>query len=53
MEKLGGKIMTEFVGVKSKCYATLLDDDKGSKKAKGTKNCVIKKCLRFNHFYVC
>ena len=51
-DELGGKIMTEFVGLKP-CYATLLDDDKGDKKAKGTKKSVIKKCLKFNHFYVC
>ena len=52
-DELGGKIMTEFVGLKPKCYPNLLDDDKGDKKAKGTKKCVIKKCLRFNHFYGC
>ena len=44
-DELGGKIMTDFVGLKPKCYATLLDDDKGDKKAKGTKKCVIKECL--------
>ena len=44
-DELGGKIMTEFVGLKPKCYATLLDDDKGDEKAKGTKKCVIKNVL--------
>ena len=44
--ELGGKIMKKIVGSKSKCYATLMDDDNGEgtkqkekeHKAKGTKN---------------
>ena len=48
-DELGRKIMKEFVGLKSKCYATLLDDDRVDKKAKGVKKFVIKKCIKFNN----
>ena len=44
-DELGGKMMKEFLGLKPKCYATLMDDDKVDKKAKGTKKCVIKDVL--------
>ena len=35
--------MTEFVGLRVKTYAYLIDDDNERKKAKGTKKCVIKR----------
>ena len=41
-EELGGKIMTEFVGLKPETYSSLLDDGSGDEKAKVTKKCVIK-----------
>ena len=34
--------MPRFVGLKAKTYSYLLDDGREDKKAKGTKNCVIK-----------
>ena len=37
-DELGGKIITEFVVLRSKTYSYLIDDDKNVKKAKGTKN---------------
>ena len=37
-DKLGGKIMKEFIGLRPKCYTTLMDDNEVGKKAKGTKN---------------
>ena len=40
-DELGGKIMKEFVGLRAKVWAYLMDDDIEHKKAKGTKNCVI------------
>ena len=40
-DELGGKIMTELVGLRAKTYRYLLDDDSEDKKAKGTKICVI------------
>ena len=43
-DELGGKIMNEFVGLKAKTYAYLMDDDSSEhKKAKGTKKCLIKR----------
>ena len=35
--------MKEFVGLRAKAYAYLMDDDSEHKKARGTKKCVIKK----------
>ena len=37
-EKLGGKIMIEFVGLRPKTYIYLIDDFGEDMKAKGTKN---------------
>ena len=45
--ELGGKIMTKFVGLRAKTYSYLIDDSNEDKKAKGTKNCVIKRNLKF------
>ena len=36
-DELGGKIMKEFIGLKPKCHATLMDDYKVDKIAKGAK----------------
>ena len=47
--KLGGKIMKEFVALRAKPWAYLMDDDTEHKKAKGTKKCVKQKeglCLK-------
>ena len=46
-DELGGKIMIEFVGLRAKTYAYLMDDDSEHKKAKGTKKCVMKRRLMF------
>ena len=35
-DKLGGKIMIEFVVLRPKTYSYLMDDDSEHKKAKGT-----------------
>ena len=51
-DELGGKIMTEFVGLRPKIYSYLTDDCKEDKKAKGTKKCVIKRRLKFNDFSI-
>ena len=40
-DELGGKIMKEFVGLKTKTQSYLIDDNDDRKQAKGTTNCVI------------
>ena len=42
-DELGRKIMTKFVGLRAKTYSYLIDDGSEDKKAKGTKECVIKR----------
>ena len=46
-DELDGKIMTEFVALRAKAYAYLIEDGSEHKKAKGTKKCVIKRELMF------
>ena len=41
--------MAEFVGLRAKTYAYLMNDCE-HKKAKGTKKCVIKRGLMFNNY---
>ena len=52
-DELGVKIITEFVGLRAKTYAYLMDDDSEHKKAKGTKKCVIKRILKFTDYKNC
>ena len=52
-DELGGKIITEFVTLRSKTYSYVTDDGKEDKKAKGTKKCVIKKMNKFNDYKKC
>ena len=52
-DKLGGKIMTEFVALRPKTYSYLMDDGGSDKKAKGTKKCVTKRRLKFNDYKDC
>ena len=49
-DKLGGKIMTEFVVLRPKTFSYLMDD---GKKAKGAQKCVIKRRLLFNDYKDC
>ena len=48
-DKLGGKIMIEFVMLTAKTYACLMDDDTEYKKAKGTKQSVMEKRHVWNY----
>ena len=52
-DELGGRKMKEFIGLRPKCYSYLTDDSNVDKKAKGTKNCVIKKEIMFNNYAEC
>ena len=45
--------MKEFIGLRPKCYAYLMDDRNVDKKAKGTQKCVIKRCFIFNNYIEC
>ena len=44
-DELGGGIITEFVALRPKTYSYTTDEFIEMKKAKGTKKCIIKKCL--------
>ena len=52
-DKLGGKIIMEFVTLRPKTYSFLTDDGKEDKKATGTKKCIIKKLIKFNDYKKC
>ena len=45
--------MKEFVGLRAKRYAYLMDNDSKHKKAKGTKKYVIKRRLMFKNYTDC
>ena len=52
-DERGGKIITEFVTLRSKTYSFLIDYGKENKKAKGTRKCVIKNKIKFNNYNRC
>ena len=51
--KLHGKIMIEFIGLRAKTYNYLIDDRSENKKAKGTNMCVIKRKRKFKDYSNC
>jgi len=53
-DELNGKIMEEFVGLRSKMYAhRVFEDKKETKKIKGIKKNVVQKIITFNDFKNC
>ena len=52
-DELGGRVITEFVALRPKTYSYLTDDCKEDKKAKGTKQCMIKRMIKFNDYKNC
>ena len=55
-DELGGKTMTEFIALRPKTYSYLMEDSSKhvtKKKAKGTKECLIKSVLKFNDYKDC
>ena len=52
-DKLGGKIMTEFVALRPKLYSYKVLDGLEDKKCKGIKKYVVKKTLTFEDYKTC
>ena len=52
-DELGGKIMTDFVGLRAKLYAYKTLEKKEEKKCKGIKRGVVKKMLTFDNYKKC
>ena len=52
-DELGGKIMTEIVAFRAKTYSYLRDGIIKIEKTKGTKNCAIKRMLKFLDYKGC
>ena len=51
--ELCGKIMKKFVGLGAKTYSYLIDDSSEDKKTKATKNCIMKRKLKFEDYRNC
>ena len=49
-DELGGEIITEFIALRPKTYSYVTENDKIDKKAKGTKNCIVKKTIKFDDY---
>ena len=52
-DELGGKIMKEFCALRAKAYAYITEDGSVHKRAKGTKKCIIKREIMFEHYKDC
>ena len=47
------KIITKFIGLRSKTYSYLINNGSENKKEKGTKKCVIKRKIKFEYYQNC
>jgi len=52
-DELGGKIVTEFVGLRAKLYSYKMLDEKETKKCKGIKKSVVDKTISFEAYMKC
>ena len=52
-DKLGGKIMTEFLGLRPEIYFYLIDDGNRDRKAKRTKTFAVKWTISFHNHKTC
>ncbi|XP_020297152.1 uncharacterized protein LOC109861765 [Pseudomyrmex gracilis] len=48
-----GAVVTEFVGLRAKMYATRVDDSKCTKKVKGMKRSVVARTITFDNYVQC
>ena len=51
--QLSGETITKFVELRAKTYSYLIDDGNEDRKAKDTKNCVIKRKIKFESYRNC
>ena len=49
----GRKVITEFIALRAKAYAYITEDGSVHKRAKGTKKCIIKREIMFEHYKDC
>ena len=52
-DELGRKVVTEFIALRAKAYAYITEDGSVHKRAKGTKKCIIKREIMFEHYKDC
>ena len=52
-DEANGKIITEFVGLRSKIYSVRIQDSNTIKKAKGVKTTVVKSTIKFEDYLSC
>ena len=52
-DEAGGKIITEFVGLRSKLYAYKVDEERTDKRCKGVKKSVVKNNITFENYKNC
>ena len=52
-DEAAGKIMKEFVGLRSKLYSFIMDDGGETKKCKGIKKQVVESSIRHEHYKTC
>ena len=52
-DEVNGRIILEFIGLRSKMYAILIDNNNAVKKAKGVKSNVVKNSIVFNDYKKC
>ena len=52
-DEAAGKIIKEFVGLRSKLYSFIMDDGGETKKCKGIKKQVVERSIRHEHYKTC
>ena len=52
-DEAAGKIIKEFVGLRSKLYSFVMDDGRETKKCKGIKKQVVERSIRHEHYKTC